>query len=150
MNASASVSFRSGFTLIEMLLSISIIGIIAGLSTPLYHSFATRNDLSVVAEETTRALRRANNYSRGAREDSTWGVNFESSTITLYKGNDFASRDKSFDEAIPVPININLNYSGKIVFAKVTGLPSSSESISLVGQDGKTTIRINEEGMVSY
>ena len=112
-----------GFTLIEVLLSISILSIIAGLSIPVYQSFLARNDLSNSAESTASALRRANNYARGVKDDSTWGVKVQSSAITLFKGASFASRDTTYDESVSMP-GITAAGMDEILFTKLTGVPS--------------------------
>ena len=139
-----------GFTLIEVLLSISILSIIAGLSIPVYQSFLARNDLSNSAESTASALRRANSYARGVKDDSTWGVKVQSSAITLFKGASFASRDTTYDESVSMP-GITAAGMDEILFTKLTGVPSANGTITLTTTNNETrTVTLNAQGMVAY
>ncbi|TSC67347.1 MAG: hypothetical protein G01um101472_445, partial [Parcubacteria group bacterium Gr01-1014_72] len=48
----------SGFTLIEMLLSISLLVLMGGIAIPIYYSFQVRNDLDIVTASHAQLLRR--------------------------------------------------------------------------------------------
>ena len=65
---------NAGFTLLEVLLSVAIIALIAGIGTPVYQSFQTRNDLDVVTNTVAQSLRRAQVLARASDGDTTWGV----------------------------------------------------------------------------
>ena len=71
------------------MLSIAVISILAGISVPVYTSFNKRNDLDIATQSLVNALRRAEVYSRGANNDSQWGVEIQSGAVTLFKGGDF-------------------------------------------------------------
>jgi prepilin-type N-terminal cleavage/methylation domain-containing protein len=138
-----------GFSMLEMLLSVGIISILAGLSLPIYLSFQTRNDLFITAESTADVLRRAQVYARGSKDDSQWGVEIQSSGVTLFKGTSFASRDTSYDETIAISSGV----SGltEVLFAKLTGAPSTTGNITFTSNANETkTVTINAKGMVSY
>jgi len=66
-------SRTKGFTLLEVLLSISILVVIAGLSAPVYLGFQTRNDLDVATTSVANALRRAQVLSESSEGDDTLG-----------------------------------------------------------------------------
>lgn len=141
----------NGFSLIEMLLSVSIISLLAGLSLPIYNSFTARNDLSLTTQNVATMIRRAEVYARGNQDDSQWGVNFAASAVTLFKGASYATRISGFDETITIPSTITLSYSGDIVMAKLTGIPSATPTITLtssITSDNKT-VSVNAKGMVS-
>ncbi|MDO8260622.1 MAG: prepilin-type N-terminal cleavage/methylation domain-containing protein, partial [Candidatus Magasanikbacteria bacterium] len=53
-----------GFTLIEMLLTLTVIALLAGLSAPIYMSFQGRNDLNVANSVVVSSLRRAQTLAR--------------------------------------------------------------------------------------
>ena len=141
----------NGFSLIEVLLSVGIISILAGLSLPVYMSFQNRNDLDIAATSLASALRRAQVYTRGGHGDSQWGVSVQSGQITLFKGSSYVSRDTSYDEINTMPTSITLSGDGEVVFTKLTGTPDSATSTTLTSINNDTrTVAINAKGMVSY
>lgn len=142
---------QHGFTLVEVLLSVAIISVLAGLSLPVYQSFNNRNELDIIAQSLANDLRRAQLYSRGAQNDSQWGVEIQTGAITLFKGSVFASRDTAYDEATTVPATITVSGDSEVLFAKLSGAPDASGSITLTSVNNDTrTVTINAKGMVSY
>lgn len=140
-----------GFTLVEMLLSIGILAMLAGLSLPIYQSFYNRNELDITTTNLTSALRRAQTYARGGHGDSQWGVEIQSSAITLFRGSSFASRDTSYDEVSPISTGTSVSGLGEVLFAKLSGAPASTGSVTITNVNNESrTITINAKGMVSY
>ncbi len=141
---------RRGFTLIEVLLSVTIITMLAGLSLPVYETFVRRNDLDLTAQTLSSSIRRAATYARAVNGDSTWGVHFTTNSSTLFKGASYASRDATFDETTPIPASMSLT-GGEVVFAKLTGAPNITGSVTLTSTTNDTrTISLNAKGMVNY
>jgi prepilin-type N-terminal cleavage/methylation domain-containing protein len=141
---------QRGFTLIEMLLSVSIIAIVSALSLPLYQVFQNKNDLAVVSESVGQALRRAQVYARAADDDAQWSVEIQSTAVTLFRGTNFVGRDASYDEAVSIPAGVNVTGLTEVQFAKMTGLPNTSGSITFTSaRTGDVeTVSINAKGMV--
>ncbi len=144
------MSRRGGFTLLEVLLSISILALLAGLSLPVYQSFLARNDIDIAATTIANGLQRARLYAQTMQYDTTWGVSVQSNTMTLFKGANFAARDTAYDETYAIPSNITATGASEIVFAKVTATPSSTGAINLANTAQSRTISINARGMVEY
>ncbi len=142
---------QGGFTLLELLLSVTIIGLITALSLPVYETFARRNDLDLTAQNVTAAIRRAQTYARGQNYDSTWGIKFQADNATLYRGTSYASRTAGFDEIVDIPDSITASGLDDIQFAKMTGAPSSTGTLTLSSTTNDTrAITLNAKGMVSY
>jgi len=140
-----------GFTLIELLLSIAIIGMLSGLSLPVYESFARRNDLDVATLSVVNAIRRSETYARAVQGDSTWGMRFQTSGVTLYKGATYASRDANFDETIDVPDSVTVSGLSEVQFAKLTAAPSTTGTVTFTSTTNDTrTLTLNAKGMVDY
>lgn len=140
---------EQGFTLIEMLLSTSIIVVLVSLSLPFYVSFQSRNDEALAAQTLVETLRRAETYARGSRGDSVWSVEIQATAITLFKGASFSGRDTSFDEPTSVPSSITLGGLTEVQFAKFTAFPATPGSITLASTGNTTrTVTINAKGMV--
>lgn len=141
----------AGFTLIELLLSVTILGILAGLSLPVYESFVRRNDLDLTAQSLVAMLRRAETYARTMNEDSAWSVEIQASTVTLFQGTNFGTRDTSLDETVSVPATITRGGLTEVQFTKFTAAPNTTGNITLSSTTGDTrTVSINAKGMVDY
>jgi prepilin-type N-terminal cleavage/methylation domain-containing protein len=141
----------AGFTLLELLLSVVIIGMIVGISLPVYDSFTRRNDLDLATQNLADSVRRAQNYARAVRGDSVWGVVVQPSGFTLFKGASFASRDAAFDENDGLPGSITPSGSSEITFAKLTAAPSAASTFTLTSSTNDArTVTVNAEGMVEY
>lgn len=142
---------QSGFTLIEVLLSVTIISVLVGMSLPVYESYVRRNDLDVTAQGIVAMFRRAATYARAGNEDNAWSVRVESTKATLYQGIDFANRDTATDEIVPLPASITSSFIGDLQFTKLNATPSVIGSMILTSTTNDTrTISINAKGMVDY
>lgn len=143
---------QRGFTLLEVLLSVAIIVMLAGLSLPVFTSFNNRNDVDLATQSLTDALRRAQVYARGVKADDQWGVNVQTGTITVFKGANFSARDTNYDEVTATPTTLVPSGITEVTFAKNSATPSTSGSIvlnsSLVNQT--KTVTINAKGTVDF
>lgn len=145
------MSRERGFTLVELLLTVVIIGVIVGVTAPLYNTFLGRNDLDITQQQIVSALRRAQTYARGVNGDSVWSVEVQSAAVTLFKGATFASRDTSFDEVITLPANLTASGLGEVQFAKLSAAPNTTGTITLTTNTGEVkTVVLNAKGMVEY
>lgn len=142
---------NSGFTLIEVMLSLATVAIIAGISIPVYQSFQVRNDTEIATIEIAHTLRRAQIISQASDGDTSWGVYITNGNVILFKGTSYATRDSTFDEIFDVPGSITPSGVGEVVFEKFTGLPQTTGTITLTSNTNETrNITINAKGMVSY
>lgn len=142
---------RRGFTLIETMLAIALIAVLSGLSIVFYTSFQNKNSLDLATNTITQSLRRAQVLSRAMDGDSTWGLNVQSGSITVFKGASYAARDITYDETFDTPTNITPSGLSEVVFTKLTGDPNSTGTFTLTNADGETSaITINGKGMISY
>ena len=142
---------NTGFTLIEVMLSLAAISIIAGISIPIYQSFQARNDLDIATVSIVQTMRRAQILAQAVDGDTSWGVKLQSESLTLFKGANYVARDSSFDEVFDISTTITPSGISEVVFAKFTGLPQTTGTITLSSNINETrTITINEKGAVSY
>jgi prepilin-type N-terminal cleavage/methylation domain-containing protein len=142
---------RQGFTLPEVLLSLTLLSIIGGMTIPLYRIFMLRNDLDIATVTLAQNLRRAQSLSQAGDGDMTWGVHVGVGGILVFKGASFVLRDSSFDENTSIPTSIVPAGVSEIVFSKVMGLPTATGTFSLTSSTNETrTVTINEKGMVDF
>ncbi|MBI5356233.1 type II secretion system protein [Candidatus Collierbacteria bacterium] len=144
------MSKKRGFTLLELLLSVAIISLLAGLSLPVYRTLLSKNDLDIAAVTIAQSVRRAQVLSQAVDGDINWGVKIQSGSIVVFKGASYAARDINFDETFDVPTTIGVSGATEIVFAKFTGLPQTTGTVSLSSETNSRSVTINEKGMVSY
>jgi prepilin-type N-terminal cleavage/methylation domain-containing protein len=140
-----------GFTLIEVLLVIAVITIIAGLTLPISQLYQNKNDLQVATQITVQSLRRAQILSQSQEYDDTWGVNIASGTISIFRGASYAGRTDGFDEDFTISTGITPSGVSEVVYAKLTGLPGTTGTITLTAGNGDASnVVVNAKGMISY
>lgn len=133
----------NGVTIIELLIVIALISIIGLLSASFYSRFLTQNAVENAQNQLVNSFRKAQVYSMMGKQNGVWGVRYGSNTITLY-----LSGNPAFDENYNVNNNITVTVFD-ITFAKITGLPSSSPTITISGGNNTKTININSQGVVN-
>ena len=140
---------KRGFTLLEVLLAIAIAGMIGAIGAPILISEQTRNELDIAADGLSEALRRAQTLSQQAQNDSSWGVYVATSTVTVFSGDDYASRDSSLDENLAIASNIVVSGESEYVFSKLAGELGSAGTTTLATVSGEIRqVVINEKGTV--
>lgn len=140
-----------GFTLIELLLSVSIIGALVGLSLPVYESFVRRNDLDLASQTIVGMLRRAETYARSVNGDNAWSVEIQATTITLFQGTNFGTRNTNYDETYTLPGSVTPSGLTEVQFAKTTAIPNATGTITLTSSTSDVrTLSINAKGTVDY
>ena len=137
------------FTLLEILLSISVITVIAGLTLAVNQFLNLKNDLEMASISLTHSIREAQTRSTGGAGDSSWGVKAESGRIILFKGPSFGERDVGFDEETKIAKTIEIEGLSEITFGKVHGVPSGSGEINLKLHPYEKIITVNAKGIVS-
>jgi prepilin-type N-terminal cleavage/methylation domain-containing protein len=142
---------QAGFTLVELLLSVSILGIMVALTLPVYTSFAQRNDLDLAGQQLAGALRRAQTYARGVKDDSAWSVEVSASTVTLFKGTSFGTRDTADDETFSIPGTVTVTGLSEVQFSKFASTPNTTGTITLTSSANDVrTITVNAKGRIEY
>ena len=148
------MKMATGFTLIEVLLSVAIIALITGMSLPILASFNDRNDLDLTTQSIVSQLRRAQTYARGINGNSQWGVYTQDGSSTLFKGSSYLdlARDTSYDEPTTISPAITVTGLSEFLFDKLDGAPNTTGSLTLTNTNTNETrtITINAKGMVSY
>ncbi len=140
-----------GFTMIELLLSVSIIGLLSAVILPFSTTLLIRNDLHTAIQTSADALYRAQTLARSGADDSQWGVLVQQGSVTLFEGSSYASRVVASDETTSLPATIRPTNMTEIVFSKLFGHPTQSGILTLTSEHNESRIlTINEVGTISY
>ncbi len=137
-----------GFTIIELLLVVSIISILAVVTSSVGSGFLVRNATKNTTQQLISDLRIAQLNSVSGKRDSSWGVKVGSKRIVLFKGSSYSTRDQSLDEVFIVGSAININ-DAEVVFQKITG--NTAQAVLTISNNvgESTNVSVNEVGSVN-
>ena len=138
-----------GFTLIELILVVAMMILLGTLSSTFAARFLTQNGVLNASDQIIGDIRKAQINAMTGKQNSNWGVNYSSNTITLYKGNSYATRQTAFDEKFSVSASINISGFSDVTFARMTGTPSATPTITISGSGETKTITINSQGVAT-
>jgi prepilin-type N-terminal cleavage/methylation domain-containing protein len=143
---------KRGFTLLELTLATATLALLAVIAIPVTLSVYTKNDLRNSVQITTQAMRQAQSYAFSGREDDDWGVRVASGSVTLFKGDDYSTRDTDYDEVATISTGITIGGTlSEIIFSEASGLPESTGTVTYTSQNSELiTITLNALGSVSY
>ena len=141
---------RHGFTLIEILIVMSIVVIMAAVSFPFYNLFQGFSATEAVTFEIKENLRAAQIKARSGESNTNFGLYFSAGQYTLYQGANYAGRTPSADQSFSLPANINIAGAADINFTKNTGLPAAAVSLTVTNTDtqSESAIAINSLGLI--
>ena len=146
-----------GFSLIEVLVAVSVLTILAGLIAPGFSFFKRQSAIDSATQEIIHALRFAQNKTLASEGDSNFGVYFETNKFIVFKGLLYsASATDNEIHNLDSSLSISaINFGGAvayIVFERLTGTTANYGSL-VVGQTGDVsqnkTIYIDQSGIVS-
>ena len=141
---------KKAYTLIELLLTIGLMGLLAGFSLPIFNNFQFKNELESSVNITVRALKSAQVFSQSNVGDSIWGVSISGNTVTVFKGSTFSTRDTGYDNIYTFPANIGSSGITEITYSKLYGIPSVAGNINLSNNSNSRQISINAKGTITY
>lgn len=140
---------RGGFTLLEVMLVIGILGLIVGLAIPFYQSFQLSTQLDNTSRELMRAFRQAQTRAMASESFSAFGVHLEQQKFVVFKGDTYSVADPA-NEVTEMPGVVSLSsLTSDVIFTKVKGYPNTTATVTVSTPYGESrTITINEEGVV--
>lgn len=150
-------STKKGFTIIELMLVIVLIGISVGLSISYYRTSQIRADINSQAANIVHYLRLAQSGAVSGLGDSDYGVHFENSSYTTFKGSSYNPNSSSnFEIEIPATMTLNniiLNGAGSdVIFTRPNGETNSFGTLELSSAEinKSFTITITSAGTINY
>lgn len=150
---------RRGVTLIEIIITTTVIVALAALAIPLYANFQSESLLDTSSEDIIQTLREAQTRAMAGDGDRPWGVHFApvggDSQYALFRGSDYANRDTDYDLVTILADSLTLstldfsNGSTTVVFQKIRGTSLNFGSLTLTSTNGDAaTIFVNAAGAV--
>ena len=157
----SNVKCHNGFTLVELLITVTIVIVIAAIGSMNLLGYTQRQNLNFTAQEIISVLRNAQNSSISQEGSLRWGVDFEnpasgSDFYDLFKGATYADGAVVARNTLHSGIQFDIPASGAsstIIFAPATGLPDASTTIriSLVSNSTvSSTITVNANGEIQF
>lgn len=136
------------FTVIELILVISIIGVLMAATTPFMSSFMLRNSWHVATDRVVSEVYKAQNYAMSGKTISgsnVWGVCLNGDTFRMFNGS---CSTPNFFEDYSFPRGITITGITSVTFDNLRGLPSVVSTISIVSELGSSNVNLGESGMV--
>ncbi len=137
---------HKGFTVLEMLIAIAIITLMVTIVTISFSKLNSAQTLEKSATLVTSVLDEARSLTFSSKGDSQYGVYFENSKVTLFKGAIYSSTDPAnviTDLHSLVGLrNITLSGGGtSVVFKRLTGNTDQTGTMEIFLKDSPTTFR---------
>ena len=152
----ACLSARQGFTLIEIIIAISIMVLLISVSIVSYRYFEKSTELEKTTQKIISILKLAQAKTIASDEASQYGVHFESNKFILFKGSEYqlgSENNKIYN--IPNRLEIyNINLSGEgsdIIFQRINGGTEQNGNIGLriiSNPSELKTINIKSSGVI--
>jgi prepilin-type N-terminal cleavage/methylation domain-containing protein len=145
-----------GFTFVELLVVLAIIGIIATISAATFKNMYTTSTLKAGGSEVYRAFTNARSNTLASQDGMVYGVHLSTSTVTQFSGSTYvvgSSTNKvyTFEGGVTATSSLIAD-SPTIIFTRLTGNPSAQGTIYLRNSDGTstTTIVVYTSGLIEY
>jgi Tfp pilus assembly protein FimT len=139
---------NAAFTMAELLIVITIVTVLTMLTLPLGVDFYRKQNLDEVTGDILGALRRAQNQAVFQLNDSAFGVEFLSGSYVIFQGSSYAGRTQSEDEAFTISGGVTTSGITEVVFAKHTGIPDTTGTLTLTSGSDTKTVNINAYGKI--
>ncbi len=142
--------YKSGFTLVEIVLVFVLVGILIAITTPLVVETVQRADLTSAHESLYNALTRAQKLSQSQTNGQVWGVCLDNTNHRyIIVAGTCSSNDRNiiYDEIITIAPTISIvgNGGNNIDFSPVSGY-SDPNGITLT--NGRFSKLINVDGQL--
>ncbi len=152
-----TTNYTHGFTILEILIVISILGLLMAVTVPSFLTFKRNSLLNTETQEILTIVNRARLSSMSSRGDLQYGVHFEATRIVLFQGGTYSEGASTnevhiFNHALTLnPITINGGGSD-VLFLKFMGTTNQNATTTLrvVGSTtASSTIIVRPSGVAT-
>lgn len=151
-NSRVKLIRKRGFTVTEVIMVVALIVIISAISVNVFYSFREKKALDKDVDSIVSTIEKTKNMSLNRKNDSSYGLYFASSSITVFSGNSHLTGNNilKYDlESIVKISTTSLSFNAtEIGFAKVTGLPNATGTIVLSTPSYSKTITVYGTGLI--
>lgn len=142
----AAVRSPKGFTLIESILVMSLLGLLFGLATPYLFGTKEKTSLETETEKLVNQLKMIQQDAIAAREGQTYSLLLlpNSNQYRLAAGTE---QEKTFSLQYDL---VSPAGETALVFSQLTGQPNQNLQISLESKRFRTTISLSLEGLITF
>ncbi len=148
---------KSGFTLIEMLLAISIIFLMSGLILGPFSQFRTQKTLDATVEEVFAAFSRAHIDTISSLQDRQYGVHLEADKVVYFVGTTYvsgASTNAEYELNSVIEIGSITLFGGgsNVIFQRLSGATNESGTFEIRVKSEptrKVVVTVNGTGAIS-
>ncbi|MCK5510125.1 prepilin-type N-terminal cleavage/methylation domain-containing protein [Candidatus Parcubacteria bacterium] len=151
--------YKKGFTLLEIILSITIIIVLAGAVSPFYVDWKNAVELDTAVSQLKQDLRFARARSLSGYNDSPHGAYFDinpsgADKIVVYQGSSYAAREVGYDKEYIFDVSLSLDTiitGNEINFSQGLGEPSQTGEVSITNEHTEETAvsAINSLGLIN-
>ncbi|HEX9008081.1 MAG TPA: prepilin-type N-terminal cleavage/methylation domain-containing protein [Patescibacteria group bacterium] len=137
-----------GFTIIELIIVVSLVGILTGVATPFLSAFILRDNWHVASDRIVSELRKAQAYAMDGKTvagSNVWGVCMIGNTFRLFNGN---CNSPNQNEDYLIPNGVSITGLTTLTFGNLRGEPSTTSFLNISTNLGTTTITLNAAGMI--
>ena len=140
---------RRAFTAVEVLMTLGVVAVTAGLAVPVWRSAQIRKDLELATQQVKLALTVAQSSAREGIGGTGWGVYVDESVggAVTYRGLEF---DSSWEDQFGFPETITVTGQTDIAFLPVSGEPTAQgEMIFTSLTNDQVILTITAQGAVA-
>jgi len=145
----------SGFTLVEFLIILGIMGVLSAILAVNISSFTSQQVLDKEAGIVVSILANTRSKALASEGSSAYGVNFDSSTVTIFKGTNYDPDDvDNVDIEVNRAVTVSVALTGggsAVVFEKLKGTTAQDGTITLTlvaSSTQKRTVTIHTTGLL--
>jgi prepilin-type N-terminal cleavage/methylation domain-containing protein len=152
----SSKKIKKGFTLIEILITISILTLLLGISMTAFSALTDQQSLDRDVETAISYLLRARNQTITGENNNNYGVYFASTSVTLFEGTAYAAgsstnlvfnfNNRTYMETISLAGGAN-----QVYFKKISGAPHATGTVTYRSSgltNRQKLIRVYASGLV--
>lgn len=139
MNSLVSKQLKSGFTLLEILLVIAILGVISALGSYYLVGYKSSTEIDETANQIVGKLRETQAKAMTGEDNLSWGVHFDNTDANdpyyeIFSGAAYPGTivEKIYLKSFAPDMKFQTPTSGNsinIIFSKISGSPGSQQSI---------------------
>lgn len=141
---------QGGFSLIELLLVISILAILSTMTIGYYRNYAKSKELDLAYKNLTFHLKDVQGKAVNGEDQLKWGIHFVDTTIDYYEIFSTATNYAGGTVIDTYYFPSNVAYSGAvsdIIFDRITGT-TSANTVTIISEGSSKTVTITAQGNI--